>query len=273
MRRVLAGLIALSTLVTLPYQAPAQAPTLAVVNARVWTGDARRPWADAVAAAGDRIVAVGSGAEVRKLTTAATRVIDAAGMMLVPGFIDSHVHFLSGGFGLASVQLRDAKTPAGFVARIRAYAATLPPGAWITEGNWDHEQRGGELPRRDWIASVTPNNPVWINRLDGHMSLANSLALRAAGVTRATPEVAGGTVVRYPDGEPTGILKDNAAGLVNRAVPDPPPEQQDRALTAAMRFVAEQGVTSVHNMGSWEDLAVFERARRAGPIGRGSCRE
>src|SRR3712207_1519702 len=215
MRRVLAGLLALSTLVTLPNNARAQAPTLAVVNARVWTGDSRRPWADAVAAAGDRIVAVGSSAEVRKLTTPATRVVDAYGMMLVPGFIDTHVHFLAGGFGLASVQLRDARPPAEFTARIKAYAQTLPPGAWINEGNWDHEQWGGELPRRDWIDSVTPNNPVWINRLDGHMNLANSLALQKAGVTRATREVEGGTIVRDASGEPTGVLKDNAMGLVN----------------------------------------------------------
>jgi predicted amidohydrolase YtcJ len=265
MRTVLGAVVAVSILVMRPDEARAQsAPTLAVVNARVWTGDPRRPWADAVAAAGDRIVGVGSGAEVRKLTTPETRVIDARGMMLVPGFIDTHVHFLTAGFGLASVQLRDAKTPADFIARIKAYAATLPAGAWITEGNWDHERWGGELPRRDWIDSVTPNHPVWINRLDGHMKLANSLALRAASVTRATAEVAGGTIVRYPDGEPTGVLKDNAAGLVDRVVPDPPPEQQDGALDAAMRFVAEQGVTTIHNMGSWEDLAVFERAHRVG---------
>jgi predicted amidohydrolase YtcJ len=266
MCKFLAALLSLLTLVTLPGTAAPQAPTLAVVNARVWTGDPRRPWADAVAADGDRILAVGSGAEVRKLVTPGTRVVDAHGMMLVPGFIDSHVHFLTGGIGLASVQLRDARTPAEFVARIKAYAATLPPGAWITEGNWDHERWGGELPRREWIDSVTPNNPVWVNRLDGHMNLANSAALRAAGVTRATPDVAGGTIVRHPNGEPTGVLKDNATALVERAVPAPPAEQQDRALDAAMRFVAEQGVTSVHNMGSWEELAVFERAHRAGRL-------
>jgi predicted amidohydrolase YtcJ len=267
MRRILRAATVLSTLVMLTGQAGGQAAaTLAVVNARVWTGDPRRPWADAVAAAGDRIVVVGSGAEVRKLATAATRVIDARGMMLVPGFIDSHVHFLAGGLGLSSVQLRDAKTPAEFIARIKAYAATLRPGAWITEGNWDHEQWGGELPRRDWIDSVTPNNPVWVNRLDGHMNLANTAALRAAGVTRATADVAGGTIVRYPDGEPTGVLKDNATSLVDRVVPSPPAEQQDRALDAAMRFVAQQGVTTVHNMGSWEELAVFERAHRAGRL-------
>ena len=246
----------------------AEPVTLAVVNARVWTGDPRRPWADAVAVRGDRIAAVGSSAEVKKMAGAGTRIVDGQGrMMVTPGFIDTHVHFLTGGYGLASVQLRDARTPAEFTARIKAYAQTLPPGAWITEGNWDHEQWGGELPRRDWIDSVTPNTPVWINRLDGHMNLANSLALQKAGVTRATPEVEGGTIVRDASGEPTGVLKDNAMGLVNRVVPDPTAEQEARALDAAMRHVAEQGVTSVHNMGTWGELAAFERAHQAGRMG------
>ena len=238
--------------------------TLAVVNARVWTGDPRRPWADAIAVDGDRITLVGTSAEVKKLAAPSTRVIDAAGMMVVPGFIDSHVHFITGGFGLSSVQLRDAKTPAEFIRRIKEYAATIPAGAWITEGNWDHEQWGGELPRRDWIDSVTPNNPVWINRLDGHMSLANSAALRAAGVDANTSEIAGGTIVRGADGSPTGILKDNATSLVDRVVPDPPAEVIDRAVDAAMNYVAGNGVTSVHNMGTFADLTAFERAHASG---------
>src|SRR6184192_3859713 len=186
----------------------AAAPSLAVVNARIWTGDPRRPWVDGLADGGERLMLVGASSEVKKLVGPSTRVIDAHGMMVVPGFIDSHVHFIAGGFGLSSVQLRDAKTPAEFIRRIKTYAATLPSGAWITEGNWDHEQWGGELPRRDWIDSVTPNNPVWINRLDGHMSLANSAALRAAGVGSDARDVPGGTIVRGNDG-PTGILKDN----------------------------------------------------------------
>ena len=241
-------------------------PTLAIVNARIWTGDPRRPWADAIAASADRLVAVGSSAEVRKLAMPSTRIIDAHGMMIVPGFIDSHVHFLDGGFGLASVQLRDARTPQEFTRRIAEYARTAPPGTWITNGDWDHEQWGGELPRRDWIDSVTPNNPVWINRLDGHMALANGATLRAAGITSATRDVPGGTIVRDEHGEPTGILKDNAQSLVDRAIPDRTPEQEDRALDAAMRYVAGNGVTSVHNMGSWNDLAVFERAHAAGRL-------
>ena len=249
-----------------PGSVPAAAPSLAIVNARVWTGDPHRPWADALAAAGERIVAVGSSAEIRKLVAGGTRVIDARGMMVVPGFIDAHVHFISGGFGLSSVQLRDARTPAEFVSRIKTYAESLPPGAWITEGNWDHEQWGGELPRRAWIDSVTPQNPVWINRLDGHMALANTAALRAAGVTRGTRDVEGGTIVRDAAGEPTGVLKDNAQSLVDRVVPDAPPEVVDRAIDAAMRYLAGNGVTSVHNMGSWADLAAFERAQHTGRL-------
>jgi hypothetical protein len=241
-------------------------PTIAIVNARVWTGDPRRPWADAVAVTGDRITAVGSSAEINKLARPVTRVIDAQGRMLVPGFIDSHVHFVEGGFGLTSVQLRDARTREEFIGRIGEHARQLPAGAWMLEGNWDHQNWGGELPRRDWIDSVTPNTPVFIQRLDGHMSLANTAALRAAGVTRKTKDVAGGEIVRDASGEPTGILKDNAAELVGRVVPDPKPEQEDAALDAAMRHVAEQGVTSVNNMGTWRHLEIFGRAHRAGRL-------
>lgn len=240
--------------------------TLAIVNARVWTGDSARPWADGIAVTGSRIRAVGSSAEIRKMASPVTRIIDAKGMFVAPGFIDSHVHFIDGGFGLTSVQLRDARTKDEFVRRIKEHAAKLPAGAWMLQGNWDHQNWGGELPTRAWIDSVTPNTPVFIQRLDGHMSLANTLALRAAGVTRDTKDVPGGTIVRDSTGEPTGILKDNATALVDRVIPDPPPQLEDAALSAAMRFVAERGVTSVHNMGTWANLAVFERARHAGRL-------
>lgn len=249
-----------------PADTSTPAPTLAVVNARVWTGDARRPWAGAILAAGERIAAVGSSAEIRKLIRPATRVVDAQGGFVAPGFIDSHVHFVDGGFGLTSVQLRDANTRAEFVRRIAAHAAAMPAGAWMLQGNWDHQNWGGELPSKEWIDSITGDTPVLIQRLDGHMSLANSAALRAAGVTRDTKDVEGGEIVRDERGEPTGIFKDNATDLVGRAVPDPLREQEDAALDAAMRFVAEQGVTSVHNMGSWRDLATFARAHRAGRL-------
>ena len=242
--------------------------TLAIINAHVWTGNRAQPWASGVAVSGDKISAVGSSAEIAKLLQGAphARVIDAKGGMLTPGFIDSHVHFISGGFRLSSVQLRDARTPQEFIARIKAYAATIPAGAWITGGDWDHQNWGGELPQRDWIDSVTPNNPVWVSRLDGHMALANSAALVAAKVSSATRDVEGGTIVRDASGNPTGILKDNAQDLVDKVEPDAPPALIDRALDAAMRYVVARGVTSVQNMGSFGNLAAFERAHHDGRL-------
>lgn len=244
------------------------AVTLAVVNARVWTGNGRQPWATGVAVSGDRIISVGSSAEIAKLARASrdARVVDANGGMVTPGFIDSHVHFLAGGFSLSSVQLRDAKTPAEFIARIKAFAATVPPGTWITGGDWDHTLWGGELPTRDWIDSVTADNPVWINRLDGHMALANGRALAAANVTRDTRDVEGGTIVRDVSGNPTGILKDNAQSYVSKVEPAPAPELVDRALQAAMKYVAARGVTSVHNMGDFDGLAAIDRALASGSL-------
>jgi predicted amidohydrolase YtcJ len=247
--------------------ATAAAPvTLIVTGGRVWTGDVRHPWAEAVAVRGERIASVGTAAEVERLAGPGTRRIEAHGGMVTPGFVDAHVHFLDGGFGLGSVKLRDAATRAELVRRIAEFARTAPAGAWVLGGDWDHELWGGELPRRDWIDAVTPDRPVWVNRLDGHMSLANGAALRAAGITARTPDPPGGTIVRGPGGEPTGILKDNAMELVDKVVPVPPPAAQDQALEAAMRYAAAQGVTSVHHMGTWEDLAVFRRAHDAGRL-------
>ncbi len=246
---------------------PRDAPlSIAIINGAVWTGDSPHPRAEAVAIRGDRIVAVGSNDQIRKLASSSTTIIDAHGGTVAPGFIDSHVHFLAGGMNLASVQLRDARTPAEFISRIKAFAATLQPGTWITGGDWDHQNWGGELPRSSWIDSVTPNNPVWINRLDGHMALTNTAAMRVAGVPSTGGDIAGGTIMRDANGHPAGIFKDNAQDLIDRAVPEPTSEMLDRALDAAMTYVAERGVTSVDHMGTWSDLAVFERAHHAGKL-------
>ncbi len=192
--------------------------------------------------------------------------------MVTPGFIDSHLHLTDGGRGLQSVQLRDAATPAEFVRRIATHATTLAPGTWITNGDWDHTLWGGELPARAWIDPVTPVNPVWINRLDGHMCLANSAALGAAGVTATTADVAGGAIIRDRLGEPTGLLKDNAMELVRRVIPQPNDAAWDGMLDAAMSHLAERGITSVHTMGradtgtSWDEVDILRRAHAAGRL-------
>ena len=237
---------------------PTQEVDLAITNATIWTGDPARPWAEALAAEDGKIIAVGSNAEIGALGEP-ERSIDAGKRLLVPGFIDSHVHFIEAGRQLDSVQLRDVRTREELVARIAAFAATLPNEAWITGGSWDNSNWGGEFPTKEWIDAATGARPAWLSRVDGHMGLANSAALRAAGIDRNTKDVAGGEILRDARGDPTGALKDNAMSLIERVVPAPSEALRDRALQTAMRYVNERGITSVHSMGSWEDLSTIKR--------------
>jgi len=231
-----------------------------VVIGKIWTGNPNQPWADALAIKGDTIAAIGGRDDLALWIGDSTQVIRLPeGQLITPGFIDNHVHFVDGGFRLSSVQLRDAKTKEEFVKRIGDFAKTIQPGTWIMGGDWDNQNWGGELPERGWIDAVTPNNPVWINRLDGHMALANTAALKASDLGDRVGDVPGGAIERK-NGKVTGIFKDNAMALVDKAVPAAPDELEDRALEAAMNYVAAQGVTSVTNMsGNW---AAMERARK-----------
>ncbi|MFN7946353.1 MAG: amidohydrolase [Blastocatellia bacterium] len=244
-----------------PQSAAPLVADLALINGKIRTVNETQPQAEAVACRQGRIVAVGTTAEIRRLIGATTRVVDLQGRLVVPGFNDAHVHFFNGGAGLASVQLRDAKSEAEFRERIRAFAAKLRPGRWMLEGNWDHENwTPTRLPTRQLIDEVTPHNPVFIQRLDGHMALANSLALKLAGVTRETPDPPGGTIVRDEKGEPTGVLKDAAMSFVSRVIPKPDDEEIAEAVRAAMRYAAENGVTSVQDMSASPDvLAVYQK--------------
>ncbi len=196
---------------------------------------------------------------INGLVESTQKIETASGNLIVPGFIDCHTHFMEGGFALSSVQLRDAKTPQEFIIRIKEFAATQPKGTWITSGDWDHENWGGELPAKDWIDSVTHDNPVWINRLDGHMCLANSAALKEAGIDDHVKDVEGGTIVRNQKGKITGLFKDNAMNMLYRIVPDPSDDQKDKVLEAAMNYFVARGVTSTHNVSGY--MEVFERAR------------
>lgn len=231
------------------------------VNARVWTGRTESPQAQAIALAGERILAAGSTAEIEALRTPKTAVIDLKGAFVVPGFIDNHVHFIGGGLALAQIDLRDAKTPQEFSRRIAA-AAKARPGKWITDGNWDHELWGGELPTREWIDRSTASTPVFVSRLDGHMALTNAVALKLAGITDETPDPEGGTIVRDKSGRATGVLKDAALNLVMRVIPPPSQTELDEALQRATDYAVSRGVTQVHDMGleDWRSLEAYERA-------------
>ena len=239
---------------------PAVVADLIIINAKVHTLDPNQPSAEAIAVLANRVVAIGSTKEIRNLAGANTRVIDAKGQLVLPGFNDAHVHFMSGGFQLSSVDLRDATTPQEFAERIRDFAAKLPEGRWITGGDWDHERwPDAKLPAKELIDQYTPKTPVFVNRLDGHMALANSLALRLAGVTRETKDPDGGVIVRDPKtGEPTGVLKDAAQSFVWKVFPPPSFEEKLAAARAATNHAASVGVTSVQDMSAGADVGVYQ---------------
>ena len=262
------SLVTTVVLLAAPLVAPAQEPADVIVYGRVWTGDPARAWAEAVAIRGERIVAVGARRYMLRYLGGGTRVIDNGTGLVTPGFGDAHTHFVGGGFQLIQVDLRDAATPEEFIRRIAEYAASIPPDHWILGGDWDHERwPGSPLPRREWIDSVTPSKPVFVQRLDGHMGVANSLALRLAGITPATPDPPGGLIVRDPaTGEPTGVLKDNAMERVFAVIPPALPAEMDSAVARAMRHAASLGVTTVHVMGDWSDFAAFRRVRARGTM-------
>ena len=260
MPRLVVGLCAMLLFGTLRDAAAQPSADLVLVNGKVWTVSEAEPRAEAVACRGNRIAAVGSNDEIRKWIGPATKVIDAGGKLVLPGFNDAHVHFFSGGESLAGVQLRHAKSEAEFRERIAEFAARQPVGRWITGGNWDHENwTPARLPTRQSIDAVTAGHPVFVNRLDGHMALANSQALKLAGITRETPDPPGGTIVRDAAGEPTGVLKDAAMEAVYRVIPAPTPDQIAEGLRAAMRYAAENGVTSVQDMSAAPNiLSVYQ---------------
>jgi len=241
-------------------QAPPRAD-LILFNGRLWTGNKSQPWAEALAARGERITAVGSTEEIKRLAGPETRRIDLQGKLALPGFIDDHTHFMSGGFQLLSVDLRDAQSEQEFARRIKEKAEKLGPGRWITGGDWDHELwPGAPLPTRELIDRYTPDNPVFVSRLDGHMALANSVALRLAKITRETPDPPGGTIVRdAKTGEPTGVLKDAAMSRIWPLVPEPSEAEADEALAAALSEAARKGVTSIQDITSWRDYEVYRR--------------
>lgn len=233
------------------------AADLIITNAKVYTVDKRQPRAEAVAVIGERIVAVGSASAIDAWRGPSTRVIDAGGRLVLPGFNDAHVHFIDSGLGLASVQLKDAASPQEFAGRVAEFAKKQPKGRWILGGNWDEQRwKPPQLPTRELIDPLTPDNPVAVSRYDGHMYLANSVALKRAHITASTPDPPGGEIVRDTHGNPTGILKDAAQSLIDAVIPPLSPAQRLEAARRALAYARGLGVTSVQEMGNpGEDLS------------------
>jgi predicted amidohydrolase YtcJ len=239
---------------------------LIVVNAKVWTGNPLQPEATAFVVENGRFVFVGNDADAGKWRGPQTQVIDGGGDRIIPGMIDSHLHLIGGGFQLSRINLRDVAGRPQFIDAVAARARQLPPGEWILGGRWSVESWSDQTqPTKEWIDPVTPGNPVLLDRMEGHEALANSLALKTAGIdSKGPPDPPGGRIDRDPrTGEPTGILRESAVNLVSRHVPPPSLEQQRNALKAAMRELSRNGITTVHTMSAWNELGAFDAARSA----------
>lgn len=233
------------------------------VKGNIWTGAKDGSAADMLAVKDGNILYAGPSKAFD-----AKETVDLGGRSVMPGFIDNHVHFMEGGAALSSVDLRDAKTPEEFSKRITDYAKTRSKGAWVLNGNWDHELWGGELPHKSWIDAQTKDTPVYVIRLDGHMALANSAALRLAGIDKNTKAPEGGEILRGPDGEPTGLLKDNALNIVLGIIPPPSDDELMEQFSNAQDHAFSLGLTKVHAVTGYPTETtmrdIFEMARARG---------
>jgi predicted amidohydrolase YtcJ len=229
---------------------PVVSADLVLTNAKVWTVDAAKPEAEALAVWNGHILAVGTDADIKKLVGPKTKVIDAGGKRALPGFHDSHLHLLGGGQQLSRVELKDCADEAEFGKRLKAFDDKTPSDRWMLGGNWDHDRAfGGTLPSAETLDKYVKGRPVFLRRYDGHMGLANSTALKMAGITAATKDPPGGVIGRTADGKtPSGILKDNAMDLLDKFIPEPGEDEIAEAVKAACAALAENGVTSVQDM-------------------------
>ncbi len=241
---------------------------LVLRNGRIFTGDPTRPWAEAISVRDGLVVAVGSNREAEAWAATPAGMIDLQNQLVLPGFNDAHVHMLDGGLDLLGIRLRDCRDEVEFASRVRTYAAALPAGEWVTGGNWDHENwPSHRFPHRRLIDPFTAAIPVFVQRLDGHVALANGRALELAGINRHTPDPQGGWIERDPrSGEPTGILKDTAMDAVQAVIPALGPARHEQALRAALDHAASLGVTSVQDNSSAADLEAYRRLLRRGEL-------
>jgi predicted amidohydrolase YtcJ len=236
------------------------------VNGRIWTGERDPSLVEALAVRGARILAVGTSADVRRLSGRGTDVVDLRGRFVAPGLIDSHLHLLGGSLSLEQLRLDDAFTFAVLAQRVKDWAAAHPDVHWVTGGGWTYAAFPDGLPSRLQLDALVPGRPAFLVSYDGHTGWASSAALRLASVTRETKDPPGGEIVRDAKGEPTGVLKENAMELVGRLVPKLLPHEKERALRKGIAQAAAWGLTTVHQAGIGpDDLEILARALEAVP--------
>jgi len=272
-RRTLCRLLAIAIIISLcaSLQAaspPSNAADTIILNARIYTVNPQQPSAEALAISGEKILAVGTKNEIEKYRGASTRIIDAQGHLVLPGFVDCHIHFMDGSMGLTRVDLNDAKTVAEIQKRVKEYAESHLQEPWITGMGWTYPTFGpSALPDKKILDDVVPTRPVYLVAFDGHSSWANSKALQMAGITRETPDPPNGKIVRDEKGEATGALKESAGDLVARVMPKPTREERLAALRLGIHEANKFGLSRVHSAGQdFEWLDLYDELRRNGQL-------
>jgi hypothetical protein len=242
------------------------AADLIVTNARIYTVDDGHPFVSALAVRDGKVQFVGSVREAMLLRGPATRVLDAEARTVIPGMVDAHAHLFGLGEFLRSIDLTDTRSFDEIVARVGARVKEVPSGRWLIGRGWDQNKWGDtRFPTHEALSRVSPNNPVVLTRIDGHALLANTATMRAAGVTAATKDPAGGRIERGANGEPTGVFVDNAMGLIDRVIPAMSHDEMRTAALAAVKESNRWGLVGLHDPGEpREVLDVFEELAKAG---------
>lgn len=256
--------------------APPAAADVMVVNARIYTVDARQPWAEALAIRGDKILAVGRLQDINSFRAARTKVVDAGGQLVLPGFVDSHFHLLEGSLNAQWIVVDNSETLAEVQQQVKAYATAHPEKEWILGRGWSYPMFGGAAsPDKKYLDDVVPDRPVYLEAFDGHTFWANSKALQLAGITRETADPTGGVIERDPKtGEPTGAIKEDAADdLIERVIPSPTREERLQAIRFGLKEANRVGLVRVHCAGNlamaesdWDNAELYDQLRRSGEL-------
>jgi predicted amidohydrolase YtcJ len=238
------------------------------INGKIWTGDDAQPTAQAMAISGDKILAVGTTAEIRALASGETEMVDLENRRVVPGFQDSHIHFIHGAANKGNqVELDDAETLEEIQRRVAEYAEANPEASWITGHGWGYAAFPDKTVDKKHIDKVVPDRPVYLTSRDGHMGFGNSKALELAGITRDTQDPPNGRIIKGQDGEPTGELQESAQRVIRGLIPEPTPDQVYNAFIKAMDEAAAVGLTAMHEAAtSLEDLSLYEKAEASGKL-------
>ncbi len=250
------------------------APEIIFYNGTIYSGEGlaqdKPRVVEAMAVGGGKVLAVGANAEIKRLAVPSTRMVDlkarGTSVFVFPGFNDAHTHLGMAARTKLNVDLTGAGSLAEMLQRISAFAASEPAGHWLTGGGWDHTLWAEKkLPTRQDLDKVTGGHPAFLVRIDGHIAVANSAALASAGITGKTVAPEGGAIDKDAQGEPTGIVREGAQGLIEKVIPPPSHDERLRGDELAMADAVMHGVTSVQDFSDWEDFLVFEELEKGGP--------